>query len=390
MTEQSNYKNSKKAGIVWFAIFMFVFVATASSFTQKGKGFLAVFSRIDAKLFDFVGLQRSSKYTEPKTMIKEQVIQEESVVTQVVDKVSPAVVSVVVKTINLDYFQGLVQQESGIGTGFIVDPNGLIITNSHVVDNVNGKYSVILKDGTTYDVSKINLDTTSDIAILEINARNLPTVEFGDSDMLKVGQRAIAIGNALGRFQNTVTSGVVSGIGRQIAASAGYGAAATNYESVIQTDASINPGNSGGPLLNSAGQVIGVNVATALGANNISFAIPINVVKPILASFIKDGRIVRPYMGVQYSFISADISKLQNLPQGAYISRVVPLSPADKAGLKRGDIVTKINDKVLTEDTSLSGIVSHSKVGDTLNLIVDRLGKVQTFQVTLAEFPSNP
>lgn len=320
----------------------------------------------------------------------QEVVQEESQVINVVDKVSPAVVSVVVKTVDFDFFNGPTTDESGIGTGFIVDKSGLIITNSHVVDSVSGQYSVVLKDGTSYEVDKIHLDEQNDLAILEIAAKDLPTVVLGDSDKLKVGQKAVAIGNALGQFQNTVTVGVVSGIGRSITASGALGTAQKMYESVIQTDAAINPGNSGGPLLNIDGQVIGINVATSSGADNISFAIPINTLKPVLESFVKEGRIVKPYLGVSYTMISKEVAVIRRLPEGAFVSRIAKDTPADKAGLQRGDIITKLNGKDLNVKYSLSQAISHQKVGDEVTLTIDRGGKSQEIKATLAEMPQNP
>ncbi len=318
-------------------------------------------------------------------LIKSEVVQEESSVVDVVDKVSPAVVSVVVKTYGFDYFNGPSSSESGIGTGFIIDPKGLILTNSHVVDNPDGEYSVVMKDGTTYDVKKVHLDTVQDVAILEIDAKNLPTVSLGDSDQLKVGQRAIAIGNALGRFQNTVTVGVVSGLGRAISASGST--TINNYDSVIQTDAALNPGNSGGPLLNSMGQVIGMNVATTPGADNISFAIPVNTLKPLLETFLKEGRLIRPFLGVNYVMVTKEIAELRRLPEGAFITRVYADTPADKAQLKRGDIITAIDGKGLSSTSALGSFIAKYKVGETLNLSVDRNGKQLTLKAVLAESP---
>jgi serine protease Do len=257
------------------------------------------------------------------------------------------------------------------------------------VDNETGEYSVILKDGSSYEVEKIHLDRQSDLAILEIKGKDLPVVDLGDSDKLKVGQKAIAIGNALGQFQNSVTVGVVSGIGRSITAGGGLGTGEKLYESVIQTDAAINPGNSGGPLLNIGGQVIGINVATSRGAENISFAIPVNTLKPVLASFLKDGRIIKPYMGVSYTMISKEIAQMRRLPEGAFVSRVANDTPADKAGLQRGDIITKFDGVGLNVKVSLSSVISKKKVGDTVTLEIDRDGEVKTLQVTLAEMPQD-
>ncbi|HOD01116.1 MAG TPA: trypsin-like peptidase domain-containing protein [bacterium] len=348
-------------------------------------------SEIFSGIFRESGLfkEKEKKYEGPVEIVNQKIVQEESETISVVDKVSPAVVSIVVKTTDFDIFSGFTDTyESGIGTGFIVDSNGLIITNSHVVNDPNGEYSVVLKDGTTYSVDKIHLDEYSDIAILEITARNLPTVEFGDSDSLKVGQKAIAIGNALGRFDNTVTVGVISGTAREVQASSGFGQRKT-YENVIQTDAALNPGNSGGPLLNSSGQVIGVNVATTLGAENIGFAIPVNVVKPILASFIEKGKIVRPYLGVSYVLITKELAKSRNMPEGAYVSSVMQNSPADKAGLKRGDIILKVNNEKITGENTLSKVISTLEVGDKVTLTIDRSGKELTISATLAEMPND-
>lgn len=319
-----------------------------------------------------------------------KVIDEESAIINVVEKASPSVVSIVLKQMDFNLFSGSESFiEEGIGTGFIVDPNGIIVTNSHVVNNQNGEYSVILKDGTTYKVDKIHLDTASDLAIIEITARNLPALKLADSSKLKVGQKAIAIGNALGQFQNTVTSGIVSGIGREITASDAFGAQTSYYEEVIQTDAALNPGNSGGPLLNLSGQVIGINVATTPMADNISFAIPSNTLKPLLESFLSQGRIVRPFLGVSYQLITEEIAKLRDMPQGAFISRVYNNSPAEKAGLKRGDIITSFNGQDLNEKNTLSALVSHSSVGDAVDLTVDRGGEKLKITVILEEALEN-
>jgi serine protease Do len=341
------------------------------------------------KIEDIFDGRSKSKYEGPVEIVGQRIVEEESETINVVEKVSPSVVSVVIKTVNIDFFSGsAMTYESGIGTGFIVDSNGLVITNSHVVEGSGAEYSVLLKDGTTYEVDKIHRDNFSDIAILEITARGLPTVEFGDSDSLKVGQKAIAIGNALGKFDNTVTTGVVSGIAREVQASSGFGQSKT-YENVIQTDAALNPGNSGGPLLNSSGQVIGVNVATTMGAENIGFAIPVNVVKPILASFIENGKIVRPYLGVSYVVITKEIAALRDMPMGAYVSTVIPDSPADEAGLQRGDIITKIGEEEITGESSLSEIINKSKVGDRLILTIDREGREIEVTAVLEDMPEN-
>lgn len=363
------------------AIYLFGVFSGPRVVTQSKGFFVGIKDKI---VLLFKKDESNSRFT---NLIKSEVVVEESAIIDVVDRVSPAVVSVVVKTYDFDVFTGPLTSESGIGTGFIIDAKGLIITNSHVVDNPEGEYSVVLKDGSTYDVAKVHLDRTLDIALLEINAQDLPTVTLGDSDNLKVGQKAIAIGNALGRFQNTVTVGVVSGIGREVRASSGVGGTTTLYESVIQTDAALNPGNSGGPLLNSVGQVIGISVATTPGADNISFAIPVNTLKPLLETFFKEGRLVRPFLGVNYIMITKEISQLRRLPEGAYISRVYDDTPASKATLKRGDIILSINDIELSSDNSLGMVLSKLKIGDEVRMKVDRDSSILELKTVLAESP---
>jgi S1-C subfamily serine protease len=371
------------AGVVWMFVFVGGILITALYFSPRKFSFDYLWSKIKNSFN--ISFKRS--YTGPKSLVRQEVVQEESSVIDVVDHVSPSVVSVVLKTSQFDFFSGVTQSQEGIGTGFIVDSHGLIVTNSHVADNPNGEYSIVLKDGRTFDVKKIHLDEVSDLAILEVTARDLPAVELGDSDALRVGQRAIAIGNALGRFQNTVTTGVISGISRQLRASGGFGSEAKIYENAIQTDAALNPGNSGGPLLNSSGQVIGINVATTLGADNISFAIPVNDLKPILETFLKEGRIVRPYIGVQYQMVTPEIARVQNLPQGAYVSRVLADSPADKAGVKRGDIIVEFDGKKIDPETSIARSIAKKKPGEEVRLVLDREGKEIKVSVILEKMP---
>ncbi len=362
--------------IVWVATLLVSFYFFAKLFDT------VPFSEITAP---FTKLFEKDKYRGVSRVVSRELIEEESATVSVVENVSPAVVSIVVKTLDFDLFTGPSLNESGIGTGFIVDANGLIVTNSHVVDNRRGEYSVVLKDGITYEVDMVHLDSISDLAILEITARDLPTVMLGDSDNLKVGQKAIAIGNALGRYQNTVTVGVISGIGREVVASGAFGEKSTLQENAIQTDAALNPGNSGGPLLNLAGQVVGINVATTIGADNISFAIPVNTLKPLLETFAEEGKIVRPYIGISYTIITKEIAVLKNLPVGAYISRVFEDSPASKVGLERGDIIIKINGMEIDGLNAISKIITQSKVGDTIAMEVDRDGQVAAIDLVLEE-----
>ncbi len=320
---------------------------------------------------------------------------EESAVIDVVDKSSAAVVSIVAKTANFDPSSGSVNNdEQGIGTGFIVDPSGIIITNNHVVCDTSVDYAVVTRDKKTYDVKKIDLDPANDIAIIKIGATNLPFLAFGNSDpsVLKPGQKVIAIGNALGQFQNTVTVGVVSGLGRGItAAGSGCGGQSQEtLENVIQTDAALNPGNSGGPLIDLSGQVIGVNFAVSSNAQNIGFVIPIDRVKPIMEAYRKDGRLIKPYLGVGITrYIDNVTARVYRIPEGAVIGRVVSGAPADKAGVQRGDILTKIGDQTVSQDNDVVTIMGSLKVGQKVALEVYRDSKTVKLSATLTESPSN-
>lgn len=339
--------------------------------------------------------------------ITQKVITEESVVIDVAEKVSPSVVTVgITKTQRqanlfeidpfLDPFGFFSQprQPSGktseikqdIGSGFIVDKNGLIVTNKHVVADTSAKYRIITKDDKEYEVQKIYRDPVNDLAILKIDANNLKPVELGDSGNLKVGQFVIAIGTALGEFRHTVTTGVVSGLGRGITAGSPLEGYAERLDNVIQTDAAINPGNSGGPLLNSAGQVIGVNVAVAAGSQNIGFALPINVIKESLAGFEKTGKFERPYLGVRYRMISQDLALLNEVPQGAYVVEVVSDSPADKAGIIEGDIITKLDGGAVREkDGGLAKVIAGKKIGDRVKINLWRDGEEKETEAILSE-----
>jgi serine protease Do len=374
---QNQKKKQIKSGVISFLVFLaFIVLIQWSYHPPKFSKFVS----------GFLSLHKDDDVSSP-SYVTQEVVEEESSVISVVDRVSPAVVSIVVETFAFDPWTGPIESEEGIGTGFIVEESGLIVTNSHVVDSIQGDYSVVLKDGSTYEVTKIHVDSNSDLAIIEINARNLPTVDLGDSSVLKVGQTAIAIGNALGRFQNTVTVGVVSGIARQFSASGGFGTPSKTYEEAIQTDAALNPGNSGGPLLNSSGQVIGINVATTYGADNISFAVPVNTLKPLLKSFLEKGRIVRAFLGVEYTMITKDIAKLRDFPEGAFIARVVPGSPAARAGIKRGDIIIELDDKAVDADNSIGKYVSQKSVGDEIKVLIDRDSEILSLTIELAEMP---
>lgn len=277
------------------------------------------------------------------------------------------------------------QVQRDIGTGFVANGQGLIVTNRHVVSDPAAEYYVIDKDDAEYQVTEIYRDPTIDLAILQVEGMNLPGLPLGDSSQLRVGEPVIAIGTALGEFRHTVTTGVVSGLGRGIEAIGGGGRTVESLEGIIQTDAAINPGNSGGPLLNAAGEVIGVSVATSVGAENIGFAIPINVVTASIDNFNQTGQFDRAFLGVQYRMISEQAALFNEVPQGAYVLEVVPGSAADQLGLKTGDIITKLDGQQLDEDTSLAAIINQKRIGDSLSVVYWRGGETVEASVRLQE-----
>lgn len=289
--------------------------------------------------------------------------------------------------------RGTEERQVGNGSGFIVSKDGLIVTNKHVVADPDAEYTVFLEDGSKHTAAVVGRDPLIDIAILRIESppEGLPYLALGDSDEIKLGHTAIAIGNALGEFQNSVSVGIISGLSRSIVAGDGRGTSEM-LSDVIQTDAAINPGNSGGPLLNSEGKVIGVNVATSLGADNISFALPINAITSIIESVKATGEIQRAYIGIRYTMLTPEIVEAQKLEvtYGALVEKggVIKDSPGDKAGIVEGDIITAIDGKAL-ERQSLAAIVSQKKVGDTLSLSVYRDGDTLTLPVTLEKAPEN-
>ena len=330
-------------------------------------------------------------------------VNEESVITKVVEKTLPGVVTIEISTttqtrdqITLDPFDPFggfrripgesrdIQQN--IGSGFVVTTDGLIITNKHVVADTEATYQVIAADDKKYAVDKIYRDPLNDLAILKVKAENLTALSLGDSSKLKLGQTAIAIGTPLGEFTNTVTSGIVSGLGRGITAGSPYEGYVERLDNVIQTDAAISAGNSGGPLLNSAGQVIGVNTAVSAQGQNIGFAIPVNVVRDLITGFNeRGGTFERPYLGVRYRMISKTVAIQNEVVEGAYVVEVVPESPAARAGLQTDDIITSFDAKKVSGDDeqTLARLIIDKKIGDQVRLQFWRDGNTQTITVTL-------
>jgi serine protease Do len=320
------------------------------------------------------------------------VTQEETDIANVVEKVSPSVVSIVTTSQSVSPYYGA-QEEDSAGTGIIISKDGYVLTNKHVIDGAT-TVQVVTSDGTTYDnVKVLGSDPLNDVAFLKIpNVSNLKAAELGDSSSIRVGQKVVAIGNSLGQYQNTVTSGIVSGTGRPISAQSG-----DNVESLtdlIQTDAAINPGNSGGPLLNLAGQVIGINTAIIQDAQGIGFSIPINATKGVMKGVLAGKGIHRAFLGVNYVTITADVAKHYNLSvkKGGYVfngdgkTAVVSGSPADKAGIKNKDIITKVGGIAVGDKGDVSSLVAEYAPGDTIQLTVLRDGKALNLDVTLSEY----
>lgn len=275
--------------------------------------------------------------------------------------------------------RGTKKQEIGGGSGFIVSSDGLVVTNKHVVLDKDAEYTVLTNDGEKYDAKVVAQDPINDLALLRISATDLPVATLGDSDSIKLGQTAIAIGNALGEFRNTVSVGVVSGLSRDITASGG-GGFIEKIEGVIQTDAAINQGNSGGPLLNLKGEVIGINTAVASGAQNVGFAIPVNQARRAIESVKKTGTIQTSYLGVRYIMVNESIAKQQELPvsYGALVRGaedgpgVVPGSPAERAGIRAEDIITAVNGEKLEGGKMLGSVLQKYAVGETVTLSIRR------------------
>jgi len=338
---------------------------------------------------------RFDQKTEPTYL---PVIAQEQLVIDVFDNVSPAVVSIVI-TKDLPVFEWFFEpirterREIGGGTGFIVSEDGLILTNKHVIWDEQADYAVIDNEGRKFDAQVLARDPLQDLAVLRIKGEEpFPVVDLGNSDALRIGQTVIAIGNVLAEFKNSVSVGVVSGLGRTITASGG--GMVQVLEDVIQTDAAINPGNSGGPLLNLKGEVIGINTAMAIGGENIGFAIPINRAKKAIEQVKTLGRIVYPFLGVTYVVIDERIQEENNLPvdYGAWVvsgrrqRAVFPGSAAEKVGLRENDIILEFDNKKITSANPLNRIIVGYDPGDEVVLRVLRDKEEKTIKVVLGEY----
>lgn len=319
------------------------------------------------------------------------ILQSEEGIAKVASEVSPSVVSI--RTDNPTR-RGIVQ---GAGTGIIVSKDGYIMTNKHVVNDASSA-TVTTADGEIYEKVKIvGVDPLNDVAFLKIDgAKNIRPATIGESSTLRIGQTVVAIGNSLGEYQNTVTSGIVSGLGRPVAAQSQDGSQAESLSDLIQTDAAINPGNSGGPLVNLSGQVVGINTAVASDAQGIGFAIPINAVKGVLEGVLQNGKVERAYIGVSYVDITPAIARERKLSvnRGALVvgnrgsSAVQSGGPADKAGIKDGDIIVKIGDLTVGKNGGVSSLIAAYRPGETVQITILRGGKESVKEVTLAKYQS--
>ncbi|HBZ36811.1 MAG TPA: hypothetical protein DEO26_03805 [Candidatus Veblenbacteria bacterium] len=361
------------------------------------------------------------------TLVNQKVtVEEESASTDVVKQVSPSVVSIIItkdlsKIYSMtgpqpfdDFFNQFGfpfnfffneqpqqpapegKQEVGGGTGFVINQqSGLILTNRHVVTDTEAEYTVLTNEGQRYEATVVARDAVNDMALVQIQDKNLPAVRLGDSDSVQIGQTVIAIGNALGEYRNTVTKGVISGIGRNVVAGDNRGSS-EQLEGVFQTDAAINPGNSGGPLVNLQGEVIGINTAINSQGQLIGFAIPANEAKRMIDSYEKYGRIVRPYLGIRYVLVTPELAKANKLEvdYGALLIKgqtatdlaVVPGSPADKAGLTENDIILEVDGQKIDQEHSLVKALTKYQPGQTVKLKVYSKGATKDITVTLEEF----
>jgi serine protease Do len=364
-------------------------------------------------------------------MVEKQVYVEDSQIIQTVKQISPSVVSIVISkdmplyrqrvfTFDDQFFndpflnipfsvpepdtdeEGNVKSQKtkiGGGSGFIVTADGLVVTNRHVVADSEAEYTVILNNGTEYPAEAVSVDTINDIAVLQIKSEDdepiegLSVAKLGDSDKIQIGQKVIAIGNALAEYENTVTTGVISAKGRSITAGSMY--STENLLNLIQTDAAINPGNSGGPLVDLDGEVVGINTAIAAGAQGIGFALPINDVKSIIESVKTYGKIIRPYLGVRFMMLDEAKAKelMIDVDGGALLTgdeangefAVVPGSPADKAGLQIKDVILEVNGEKVTLEKPLHLLISRYKPGDKITLKVWRSGEEMEVKIMLTE-----
>jgi S1-C subfamily serine protease len=355
-------------------------------------GLLSATGALDRPAATVAPVGQGTQTTQPQPVT----IDESSAITRAAEKVSPAIVTIAVTGAARDPNDPFFDiPESGVGSGVIYDSNGWIVTNRHVAEGAS-KLTVSLADGRTFDGTVYGVDTLTDLAIVKVEASGLPTAPIGDSSTAKVGQLAIAIGSPLGTYTNSVTAGIISAFGRTIQVQDG-----TVLRNLIQTDAAINPGNSGGALLDSGGNVIGINTAVASTAEGIGFAIPIDIARPIMQQALAGQELARPWIGIRYVSITPAIAEENDLPveQGAWITAadssgqavdpIVRGSPAEAAGLQDGDIVTAVDGTEIDADSPLDDILTEYAPGRTVALDVLRDGQELVLTLTLGTRPAD-
>ena len=398
-------------------VFLVISIIVISAFCGAVFGFMA--GGLSQKIIPALSSKFPKLFPEKNSLPTQQkVLQEDSAIIDVVEKSAPAVVSIVIsKDISTaqNYFfdpfgffsqgtdpnqgsapaTGNQKQKIGGGSGFLITTDGMIVTNKHVVEDTAASYTVITNDGKEYDAQVLARDPVNDIAVIKISGENFPTLNFGDSDNLKIGQSVIAIGNSLGEFSNTVSRGIVSGLKRNLTASGGALGSEENLTNIIQTDAAINPGNSGGPLLDIFGNVIGINVAMAQGAQNVGFALPANQIKKVVDQVKTTGKITVPYLGVRYIPIDDQIQKENSLPYnyGVLVARgekvtdfaVMPGSPADKAGITENTVILEFDGIKLDTKNTLTDLIAKKNVGDEITLKIWQKGAEKEIKIKLEE-----
>lgn len=376
--------------------------------TKKERIMAVILLIIFSTSFGFAGGyfgDRASGDNRTQEISRQNISSESDLTANIAKEVGPSVVSVNVTSQGLrDTIFGSHQvQQQSAGTGIIISQDGTIITNRHVIPAGASSVGVILSDGTQFEdvevIGRTNDNDALDVAFLKIKdkkGKNLKAAKIGDSSKVEVGQKVIAIGNALGQFQNSVTSGIISGYGRSV--EAGNAQSTETLQNLFQTDASINQGNSGGPLVNINGEVIGINTAVASDAENLGFAIPINDVKGLVTSVLRDGKLVRPYLGVRYVTLTDEYAFQLDIEtkRGAYVvagstgqPAIAQDSPAAKAGLRENDIITKIGNDAVDEKNSLISLLGRHSVGDKVKITIIRDGNQQTLETTLEATPES-
>ncbi|CAG0996084.1 putative serine protease PepD [Anaerolineales bacterium] len=375
-------------------ILLVVVVAGGSALTGAVAGGIAVYQAVGSKQsanpIQSI-LPASNTSTNPNETLVMNSTDVETAVTQSVQKVGPAVVTIVGTIPGQMTFFGQTGDATVSGSGVFISDEGYILTNNHVVEGTKEVY-IVLSDGTEEKAAIVGTDMYSDLAVLKTDAQAPAVATLGNSDLLNPGESVIAIGSPLGNFKNTVTVGVVSATGRSIDTGSGY-----QIEDLIQTDAAINHGNSGGPLMNLAGEVIGINTLVVRNTNSgdvaegLGFAVPVNTARAVAEQIIQKGYFSRPFMGIRFQQVTPNIAAAYNLPVqwGVYVTEVSQGSPASTAGLQQGDIIFKIGDMTLDETHSYINTLFTFKPGDEVKLGVMRDGKQVDLTITLGESSHN-